>query len=314
MINPAQTSVFSSIKRHLSSIKVKLFLWFWLVTICAIAATRFVSIQLSQQYIEIATDKGDFQRLSRITEVIERAQPANLAKFIHNSRHRRNKRGFKHLMLKPLNNNQPVIGGHPEHPYVNEFIQANIFNQKQTWIFPHSQITGPLKLNVGGQQYLAFYKRHTSRFRTIGFFMQQLPYWARIGTPVIVSFALCWLLARSLSRPLSNITKVADRFGQGDLAIRVENDDKRSDELGTLAQAFNKMADKLSDNVSSHQRLLGDVSHELRSPLTRLQMALALAQKHKDDAQTLEQYIQRSEREVARLDEMIEHVFNPIST
>ncbi|WP_448553906.1 ATP-binding protein [Thalassotalea montiporae] len=308
MYNLTKTNAIGSIRRHLSSIKVKLFLWFWIVTICAIAATRFVSIQLSQQYVEIDTDKGDLRRLTRISDVIHQAQPRNLAKFIHNNRHRRTKRSFKHLMVKPLSNNQPVIGGHPEHPYVNQFIQANVFDNTTTWIFPHSQITGPVKLEVRGQQYLAFYKRHTSRIRTIGFFMQQLPYWARIGTPVIVSFALCWLLARSLSRPLSNITKVADRFGQGDLAVRVENDDKRSDELGTLAKAFNQMADKLSDNVSAHQRLLGDVSHELRSPLTRLQMALALAQKHKDDHETLEQYIARSEREVARLDEMIEHV------
>lgn len=296
------------IRLHLSSIKVKLFLWFWLVTICAIAATRFVSIQLSQQYVETDIDKVDLRKLTKITEVISHAQPYNLAKYVQNNNLRRAKRKFKHLMIKPLNNNQPVIGSHPEYQHVNQFIQANVFDNVSTWVFPQSQVTGPIAIEIREQRYLAFYMRNTRHIHTVSFFVQQLPYWAKIGTPIIVSFALCWLLAKSLSRPLSNITKAAEHFGQGDLAIRVEEDDKRSDELGKLANAFNQMADKISDNVSAHQRLLGDVSHELRSPLTRLQIALALAQQHKGDQSAQAQYIDRGEREIARLDEMIEHV------
>lgn len=90
--------------------------------------------------------------------------------------------------------------------------------------------------------------------------------------------------------------------------MRVEKDDKRSDELGSLAKVFNQMAEKLAANVSAHQRLLGDVSHELRSPLTRLQIALALAEKNKDNPELLTDYIARGELEISRLDTMIEHV------
>ena len=104
------------------------------------------------------------------------------------------------------------------------------------------------------------------------------------------------------------IKKATTKLGQGDFATRVEGVTKRNDELGQLANSFNEMADQLQQNQSAQQRLLGDVSHELRSPLTRLQMALGLAQQALTTEQAREQYLQRCQREIERLDQMIEHV------
>ena len=254
------------------------------------------------------TDNHELQRLSRIVDKVATASPTDLAKFLHQREHRTKRSPLKQLVIKPLSTNQPIIGIHSKHREISNFIHTFEFTTPSTWLFSHTQITGPIALNLHGQEYLAFVKKRIDRSHTFGFFMKQLPYWARIGTPMLVSFAFCWLLARSLTRPLSNLAKVAEQLGQGNLAVRVKKDDKRNDEFGSLAKTFNQMADKLADNVSSHQRLLGDVSHELRSPLTRLQLALALAQKNQSDGEQLAQYIARSEREVERLDEMIEHV------
>ena len=66
------------------------------------------------------------------------------------------------------------------------------------------------------------------------------------------------------------------------------------------------MAEKLQQNQSSQQRLLGDVSHELRSPMTRLQMALGLAQQESTTKLARDQYLQRCQLEVGRLNQMIE--------
>src|SRR5262249_41971323 len=78
---------------------------------------------------------------------------------------------------------------------------------------------------------------------------------------------LCYWLAMHLTSPVSNLQKAVERFGQGDLSTRGVN---RRDELGELAVAFNRMADRIQTLLGAQQRLLLDISHELRSPLARL--------------------------------------------
>jgi two-component system sensor histidine kinase CpxA len=123
-----------------------------------------------------------------------------------------------------------------------------------------------------------------------------------------ISFLSCWLLAKSFTNPLIAIQKASDDIGQGKLATRIKKFDRRSDEFGALARSFNQMAEQLESNISSHQRLLGDVSHELRSPLTRLQLAVALAEKNIGHADEQQKHLARCELEVDRLDEMIADV------
>ena len=68
------------------------------------------------------------------------------------------------------------------------------------------------------------------------------------------------------------------------------------------------MAERLENNITAHQRLLGDVSHELRSPLTRLQLAIALAEKNIGNEVEQQKHLNRCETEADRLDEMIADV------
>jgi two-component system sensor histidine kinase CpxA len=68
------------------------------------------------------------------------------------------------------------------------------------------------------------------------------------------------------------------------------------------------MAERLENNITAHQRLLGDVSHELRSPLTRLQLAIALAEKNIGNEVEQQKHLKRCETEADRLDEMIADV------
>ncbi|MBL8216340.1 MAG: HAMP domain-containing protein [Bryobacterales bacterium] len=84
-----------------------------------------------------------------------------------------------------------------------------------------------------------------------------------------------YLLAKHLTDPLRRVAAAADRFGSGDLTARAP--EGRQDEVGSLAVSFNRMAARIQDLVQGQQRLLLDVSHELRSPLSRLNVAVELA-------------------------------------
>ena len=104
--------------------------------------------------------------------------------------------------------------------------------------------------------------------------------WTRIallaGGVLLVTVALCLLLAGSVVRPLRRMAAAARRAGDGDLAARVPY--RRHDEVGELARAFNRMADRRQRLEEARRRMVSDVSHELRTPLTTVRGWLEAAQ------------------------------------
>ncbi len=86
---------------------------------------------------------------------------------------------------------------------------------------------------------------------------------------------LCYWLALHLTSPVRKLQKAVERFGQGDLSARVNS--TRRDELGQLARTFDRMAGRIETLLAAERRLLLDISHELRSPLARLGVAVELA-------------------------------------
>jgi len=120
----------------------------------------------------------------------------------------------------------------------------------------------------------------------------------------LLSGLTCLLLAHYLTRPIRVLRGATQQLARGDLDARAGADlGKRSDEIADLVRDFDRMADRLGDLVQSQRRLLSDVSHELRSPLARLRVALALSRRSEDTAQHTSH--DRIEREVERLDELI---------
>ncbi len=110
-----------------------------------------------------------------------------------------------------------------------------------------------------------------------------------------VTAVLCWLAAVFIVMPVRKITAAVVRFGQGDLSARTNL--RRKDEVGQLAGSFNDMAERLERLLVSEKRLLQDISHELRSPLTRLKLAIKLARTSSDPTSALD----RIDREVNRI-------------
>jgi two-component system OmpR family sensor kinase len=127
-----------------------------------------------------------------------------------------------------------------------------------------------------------------------------------LAMALAVSGLVSWLLARSISTPVRRLQTAAHTLSSGNLDARAgEAVTKRRDELGVLGREFDSMAERLGALIAARQRLLRDISHELRSPLARMEMAIGLARQ--DPASTAEQ-LDRVEREAERLDQLIGHI------
>src|SRR4051794_5148156 len=108
------------------------------------------------------------------------------------------------------------------------------------------------------------------------------------------AIGLCYWLALYLTRPVRKLQKAVERFGRGDLSARAES--VRRDELGQLARTFDRMADRIETLLAAERRLLLDISHELRSPLARLGVAIELARSGDDTDSALNRIQKESDR------------------
>lgn len=105
---------------------------------------------------------------------------------------------------------------------------------------------------------------------------------------------LCYLLAWYLTSPLRALKTALERFGQGDFSARTSS--ARRDELGELARTFDRMAERIQNLVAAERRLLLDISHELRSPLARLSVAIELARSGDNRGAALDRIQKESDR------------------
>lgn len=108
--------------------------------------------------------------------------------------------------------------------------------------------------------------------------------WLAVGAGALIFSVLLWLpLVQGITRSVVQITHASRQIAEGRFDVRV--DERRRDELGSLGQAVNRMASRLAALVTGQKRFLGDVAHELCSPLARLQMALGILEQHADEQQ-----------------------------
>lgn len=121
---------------------------------------------------------------------------------------------------------------------------------------------------------------------------------------ILISAPLCFFLVRYMARPIIDISEASRKFAGGDLTTRVSSDAlQRRDEIGDLAADFNQMAHRLEDMIKGQQKLFGDISHELRSPLARLQIALEILDRKASQADR--PMLQRIDLEITRLNHLI---------
>jgi len=124
---------------------------------------------------------------------------------------------------------------------------------------------------------------------------------------IISSGLVCYILARYLTSPIVQLRAATQKLASGDLSARAGlPGSRRHDEMAELMRDFDRMAERLENLVTAQSRLLTDISHELRSPLARLNVALELArQRSGPEANSA---LERIDREANRLNELIQRL------
>lgn len=124
------------------------------------------------------------------------------------------------------------------------------------------------------------------------------------GISVLLSSLVCFWLAWYLTKPIKKLQSAAKDFSQGKLDTRVAKAmGGRRDEIADLGRDFDQMAARLQGLINNQKQLLSDISHELRSPLARMHVALGLARKK--TGTEVESEMQRIEYETDRLNELV---------
>ena len=134
-----------------------------------------------------------------------------------------------------------------------------------------------------------------------------LPLWAGLAAGAVFFSVLFWLpLVRGITRSLEQITQATAQIAEGKFDIRVS--EGRRDELGSLGCAINRMAARLAGFVTGQKRFLGDIAHELCSPIARLQMAVGILEERTGSPQ--KQYVKDMREEVQQISGLVNELLS----
>ncbi len=131
----------------------------------------------------------------------------------------------------------------------------------------------------------------------------------RVGLALALAAVVCAWLAWYLARPVKLLSEATKALAGGDLGTRVvPHLGRRRDEIADLAHDFDRMAERLQTSVDAQKQLLSDASHELRSPLARMHVALGIARRRIGDKDA--GVLERIEREAGRLDDLVSEILS----
>ena len=278
------------------SLYLKIFIWFWLAMIvinvaffAAVALTRPTPTRRSWR--DLAQTGPNAQKAA---EAFEQSGPAALAAALQTI----DKNSGVSANL--FDENGRELSGRDVPAGAAELITRVAESRDLEFNFtgPGTLVARPV-VSATGQRYI--YVSHIPRPPFQSLWQTQA---IRLLIILVIGGIFCYWLARYLTTPFFKLRTTTNQLAEGDLSARVtSNIAKRRDEVGQLGRDFNVMAERLESMVKAQQRLLGDISHELRSPLARLGVALGLARKR--SGPEANGALDRIERESENLNEMI---------
>ncbi|MBB66711.1 MAG: two-component sensor histidine kinase [Rickettsiales bacterium] len=278
----------------------RLFLWFWatfiVTAVLAVWGSRFFFEELQ---VNTASPQ-EIQQLERLHNSItsERAMQAPLRAAL--DRNGRAVRG-RAIAVDVKSGRVLAAGGPPLREDDRRDIER-IVDQKVPITLNRGalKITGPMLFERDGKRFALFLAKMDLPGEN------SPPFILFLCIAIVTTTLLSWLFAKSLTRPILRLQKSARSLSTGNWEVRIDNTEKRQDELGQLGRDFNSMADQLEKMWSGQKRLLADISHELRSPLARLQMALGLAHQQNVDPASLARIEREAERMEALVSQLLE--------
>ncbi len=274
-------------RRPMRSVFWRIFLWFWLAMLllaAAVAATVYL------------TDPNEFfprqynvplQRLDRLAansvEIYEKSGSEAL-------------RAFLTKFPAPAPAPGRTVGPRAEHGYLVDLETRRELSglpppTDTRELVSRAEVSADLQLErlltevliarpVSGTQSGHRYVFLLVRPRTSFLLPMTVNAWLQIAAAVAMSAAVCYWLARSVVGPVRRLQAAARRLAGGDLGARVGTSPgliRRHDEFSELAVDFDDMAARIESLLTAQRRLIADISHELGSPLTRVNVALGLA-------------------------------------
>ncbi|WP_454783821.1 two-component system sensor histidine kinase CpxA [Legionella sp. WA2024007413] len=281
----------------------KIFISFWLATILIIFTTAWVISHIVQKSSLPAQEQLFMDSYANAAvATYESGRQTALLKWL-------NKIGIsRHMSIYLLSSTGEIIGTHAVPENVKKVAENLLQDQLSEGILKSGKlIVSHEILSTSGK----FYRLAAVSEKPIYHFVG-VP-WAGLAIRLIlatfISGLICYLLSRYLTQPLRSLGMAAKSIATGKLNTRVGPlRGHYNDEIAQLSNEFDRMAEQLETLITSKERLLQDISHELRSPLARLQIAIELGRnKTKGLADT---EFNRMELECARLNALITEVLD----
>ncbi len=197
----------------------------------------------------------------------------------------------KERMVPPSRPNEPLHAGISEMPPPPEpmsiggqrgspgraFIRTT--SPTQYWLLLHAHLDNP---QAGNPMHVVLVAEADS-LSVGGLILDPAP-WLTLAVGAVIFSVLFWLpLLRGITRSIKQMKDTTRQIAEGRFDVRIST--QRKDELGSLAEAINQMAGRLNGFVKDQKRFLGDIAHELCSPLARLQMVLGILEQRAGESQ-----------------------------
>ncbi|MBQ4832748.1 HAMP domain-containing protein [Pseudoalteromonas sp. MMG010] len=299
------TNYFAWLKHPTQYLFFKIFIWFWLTLISTVAALVFLSQLTATNLVMNEPLNGPMKKnLIYTAKGIERSvvkHKRTLSEVLAHPRYAKRK------LLYITSNHSDDVYTNIDIPKDIDLSLLNFTKQMSAQVIfsDKYQAYGPIHLELLDGSY-NIYEIDIKHQPPLLLSLKIMPNWMKVSIAVIASLILSFIFSRNIIAPINSLKKAAIKLSGGDLTARAKIPTSRNDELGILGRDFNAMANQLEQLLSAQKRLLADISHELRSPLTRLKMATGLAQIQANDAS--QSYLLRIEKEANQLDKMIADV------
>ena len=288
----------------------KIFLWFWL-GIVAVSGTLVMLTQLTHSRVE--DDRRWHQRYGPRVDLWARQEAhilrvegtASLEKYVNSFQ---SSPGVRNYIFDSAGHE--VLGRDAPPPVMRALAEMNQSSQPRQQFYDDERIIAQKIITVTGVPYVVVldFPEPTLLSRSLfELLFEDLDKAAiaRLFAVLAVAGIVCFWLARQIVSPIDRLRVATREIANEHLETRVDSRVlTRRDELADLGRDFDRMAERIEALVTSHRRFLADASHALRSPLARLNVALALVRRRPESQATAE-HLDRIERETERLNVLI---------
>lgn len=292
------------------SLFLRVFLWFWLATLLIFFSSAWLAKQLGSEVRYKPLDTKQQKKLLFMTRKLQKQIDKHdgnveLGRILNQLSHR-NRFG----LILVDSSTRHIVHNVSRGRRVNKEV-FNDFEQQSSPLrldVRGSTFVGPGLVRANQTDYMLFLvtPSHGGDWRVIwheypGIFIVFM---------ISLSLGLCYLFVRGLLNPITQLRLASKRMATGEMGVRVGAASSRLDEIGQLGRDFNYMSEQVECLLNSQKRLLADISHELRSPLTRLQLSIGIALQQNESEMSVSMLaaLERIEKESIQIEDMIAQV------